>query len=142
MSTVTGAPEASDAMSAVRTASPPMTPTLKGPALIARSSFHVGRDSAALKLVGQGVELGATGHLPGQFLDGDVFLLRLPQAPTPFEDQEAVTDRIGVVRVVCDEDDAQPAVPRLRDVAQHDPGLFYAQRRGRLVQDQHPLSLI
>ena len=45
-------------------------------------------------------------------------------------------DRVGVMRVVGDEDDAEPAVPRLRDVAQHDARLLDAQRRGRLVQDQ------
>jgi hypothetical protein len=42
-----------------------------------------------------------------------------------------------VVRVVRDEDDAQPAVARLRDVAQHDAGLLDAERRRRLVEDQH-----
>jgi hypothetical protein len=42
-----------------------------------------------------------------------------------------------VVRIVGDEDDAEPAVARLCDVAQHDTRLLDAERRRRLVEDQH-----
>ena len=45
---------------------------------------------------------------------------------------------IGMVRVVGDEDDRHPALPRLRHVAQHHAGLLHAERRRGLVQDQDP----
>ena len=41
-----------------------------------------------------------------------------------------------MVRVVCDEDDADAVVARCEDVAQHDTGRLHAERRRRLVQDQ------
>ena len=49
-----------------------------------------------------------------------------------------VADQVGVVRVVGDEHDAQAGVPRRRGVLEHDTGLLDAERRGRLVEDQHP----
>src|SRR5829696_2503585 len=39
--------------------------------------------------------------------------------------------------VVADEDDAETARPRLRDVAQHHPGFLDTEGGRRLVQDQH-----
>ena len=90
-----------------------------------------------LQLVGQLLQLRATGHEAGQLGHGDLVLLPVAEAAAPLEDQEAVADRVGVVRVVGDEDDPQAALLGLDDVAQHHPGLLDAQGRGRLVQDQH-----
>jgi len=41
-----------------------------------------------------------------------------------------------MVDVVGDQDDAEAAIARLGDQAQHDGGLVDAERRGRLVEDQ------
>ena len=56
----------------------------------------------------------------------------------PAEDHEAVADRMGVVRVVGDEDHAHASLARLGDVAKHHAGLLHPERRGRLVEDEHP----
>ena len=57
----------------------------------------------------------------------DLALAPVAHQPAAVEDHEAVADRVGVVRVVGDEDDAEPAVARLRDVAQHDARLLDAR---------------
>src|SRR5829696_9556998 len=76
----------------------------------------------SLQLVRQLVQLGPAGHEAGQLLAVDLALGERPQAPAPVEQQEPVPDGERVVRVVGDQDDAHPAVARLRDVAQHDAG--------------------
>ena len=58
----------------------------------------------------------------------------------PVQDHEPVADWVSVVRVVRDEDHRDAAVARLEDVAQHDARLLHAERRRRLVEDQHPRS--
>src|SRR3954447_19437115 len=92
----------------------------------------------SLQLVGELVELGPAGHEPRDLLLRDLALGEVAEAAAPAEQEEPVGHREGVVRVVGDEDDADAAVARLRDVAQDDAGLPHAQRRRRLVEDQHP----
>src|SRR5439155_17066101 len=67
----------------------------------------------------------------------DLRLFVGPEALAAVQDDEAVTDRIRVMRIVGDEDDRDPAFTRLQDVLQNDAGLLDAERRGRLVEDQH-----
>jgi hypothetical protein len=88
--------------------------------------------------VRQLVQFRAARHQPGELLTSDLPLGQGAQAAAAVEHQEAVAHRIGVVRVVGDQHDADPPVPRLRDVPQDDAGLLHAERRRRLVQDQHP----
>src|SRR3712207_4960158 len=83
-------------------------------------------------------ELVPTGHHRGELLAGDLALAEVPHAAAAVEQQEPVTDRVRVVRVVGDEHDADALVAGLRDVAEHHAGLLDPQRRGRLVEDQHP----
>src|SRR5690606_25875944 len=80
---------------------------------------------------------GAPGHLPGELGQGDLRLRVVAQRRAALEQQESVTDRVGVVRVVGDEHYAEAAVACLCHVAQHHTGLLDAQRRGRFVQDEH-----
>ena len=54
------------------------------------------------------------------------------------EHGEPVADRVGVAHVVGDEDDADALLAQPRHVAQHHRGLPHPERRGRLVEDQHP----
>src|SRR6476661_8751805 len=88
------------------------------------------------EFVGEFREFGAAGHLGGEFVEGDVLLVVVADRFAALEQQEPVTDREGVVRVVGDEDDAQAAVAGLQDVAQHHAGLLDAEGRGGFVQDQ------
>src|SRR4051812_45713269 len=78
----------------------------------------------ALQLVRELIQLRSPGHQAGEFVAGDLALGQVAQTPTPVEHQETVADRIGVVRVVGDEDDAHPAVARLGDVPKDDAGLL------------------
>ena len=54
------------------------------------------------------------------------------------EHGEPIADRVGVAHVVGDEDDADALLAQPRHVAQHHRGLPHPERRGRLVEDQHP----
>ena len=67
----------------------------------------------------------------------DLALRVVADHPAAVEEHEAVADREGVVRVVGDEDHADAALARLEDVLEHDARLLDAERRGRLVEDQH-----
>ena len=49
---------------------------------------------------------------------------------------------IGVVDVVGDEDHPDAALACLGDIAQHDRCLMHAERRGRLIEDQHAGAVI
>ena len=90
-----------------------------------------------LELVRELVELRAAGHHLHELVAADLTAVPLAEQLAPVQHDEAVAHRVGVVRVVGDEDHPHPALARLRDVAQHDPGLLHPERRGRLVQDQH-----
>src|SRR6266511_3176302 len=98
----------------------------------------VGSRPELFQLVAELFQLGTAGHQPGQLVAADLRLGVVTEAAAPVEDQEAVADRVGVVRVVGDEHDAEAPVAGLGDVAQHHPGLLDAQRRGGLVEDEHP----
>src|SRR3712207_7040830 len=50
-------------------------------------------------------ELVPTGHHRGELLAGDLALAEVPHAAAAVEQQEPVTDRVRVVRVVGDEHD-------------------------------------
>src|SRR5690606_21233846 len=76
------------------------------------------------------------GHLGGQLFDRDFRLRVVPDGAAAFQQQERVPYRIRVMRVVRNEDDTQPAIARLEDVAQHHAGLFDAQGGGGLIEDQ------
>src|SRR3954454_1187309 len=91
----------------------------------------------ALQLMLERVELGAAGHLLDELVARDLALAPVAHQPLAIEDHEAIADRIGVMRVVGDEDHAAAAVARLRHVAQHDARLLDAERAGGLVEDQH-----
>src|SRR5262249_8565215 len=90
-----------------------------------------------LELVCELLQLGAAGHHPQEVLAADLALRRAVHQPSAVEDGEAIADRVGVMGVVGDEYDADAAVARLQDVAEHDPRLLDAECRGRLVKDQH-----
>ena len=64
-------------------------------------------------------------------------LRKVPWRPPAVEQREGVADRVGVVDVVADEDHGEAAQPRLDDEFQHHRRLVHAERRGRLVEDQH-----
>ena len=53
--------------------------------------------------MGQLGEFPATGHLGGEFFQGDLGPLLVQHPATEFEDDEVVPDKVGVVRVVGDE---------------------------------------
>src|SRR4029450_2418655 len=80
---------------------------------------------------------GPTGHEAGQLGHGDLALVPVAEAAAPLEDEEVVADRVGVVGVVGDEDDAEAALLGLDDVAEHHPCLLDPEGRSRLVEDQH-----
>ena len=90
------------------------------------------------QLMAERLELGATGHHLHQLLQGHLGLGEVAHAASATQQHEPVTHRVGVVRVVGDEDDAEAAVARLGDVLQHHAGLADAEGGGRLVEDQHP----
>ena len=90
-----------------------------------------------LQLVAELFQLLAAGHHRHDLFAADLALGEGAVGAAPVEQREAVADRVGVVDVVGDEDDAETARPRLRDVAQHDAGLLDAEGGGRLVEDQH-----
>ena len=64
-------------------------------------------------------------------------LLERAEALAAVQDHEAVADGVGVVRVVRDEDHGDAAFARLQDVLEDDARLLHAERRRRLVEDQH-----
>src|SRR3954469_21619120 len=74
----------------------------------------------ALQLVLERVELRAARHLLDELVARDLALAPVAPPPPAIEDHEAIADRIRVMRIVGDEDHAEPAVARLGDVAQHD----------------------
>src|SRR5512140_1721783 len=100
-----------------------------GDAEFAHVALHLvrglgGGAAGRLELVAELLELAAAGHQPGQFLQGDLLLLVVADAAAAVEQQETVTHRVGVVRVVGDEDDPQAPFPGLDDVLQHHAGLL------------------
>src|SRR5690349_2633527 len=105
----------------------PITPT-----------FRVTTAPLTVQLVGELLELLAAGHLGGELLERHLGPLLVQHPPTQLQDDEVVADHEGVVRVVGDEHDAQAGVAGGGGVLQHHPGLLDAQRRGGLVEDEHP----
>ena len=83
-------------------------------------------------------EFLAARHEVQQFVARNAALRIGADAAAAFQDREAVADRIGVMHIVRNEDHANAADPRLGDELQHDGGLVNAERRSRLVEDQHP----
>src|SRR4051812_17737016 len=63
-----------------------------------------------LELVLELRQLAAAGHQARELLKLESRLLEDAEALAAVQDHEAVADRIGVVRVVCDEDDSDAAV--------------------------------
>src|SRR3954471_3196980 len=100
----------------------------------ARSHARVRSDP--LELVLELGELAPTGHEAHELLAVDLALAERAEALAPVQDDEAVADRVRVVRVVRDEDHRDAAVARLKDVLEDDARLFDAERRRRLVEDQ------
>src|SRR5918995_1048635 len=92
--------------------------------------------AAAASISSRWSMFGAAGHHLHELVAADAALVPRAHHPAAVEDHEAVADRPGVMRVVGDEDDAEPTVARLHDVAQDDPGLLDPERRRRLVEDQ------
>src|SRR4051794_16178862 len=86
--------------------------------------------AGTLQLVAEFVQFGAAGHQAGELVAGDLALGVVADAAAAVQDEEAVADRVGVVWVVADEDDAEPAIPGLDDVAEYDAGLFDAECGG------------
>src|SRR3954452_23235273 len=74
-------------------------------------------------------ELRPARHGLHERVAGDLVAGPVAHQPAPVEDDEAVADREGVMRVVGDEDHAEPALARLDDVLQHDAGLLDAVGR-------------
>src|SRR4051794_5316743 len=101
---------------------------------VAERALDLGPDRRELVL--QLDELAPARHQPRQLLEVDLRLLVRPEARAAVQDHEPVPHRIGVVRVVRDEDDGHPAFARLQDVLEHDARLLHAERGGRLVEDQ------
>ncbi len=100
-----------------------------------RELLHV--DAADLgQLVPEGGELGAPGHVVGQFLQRDLPAVGGQLQGAQAQHAEVVADHEGVVRVVGDEDDAEAAVAGGGDVLQDHAGLFDAEGGGRLVEDE------
>src|SRR3954469_21302399 len=85
-------------------------------------------------------QLAAPGHQPDKLLAVDLRLLVHAKTLAAVQDHEPVAHRIGVVRVVRDEDDGHAPFARLQDVLEDDAGLLHAERRRRLVEDQHARS--
>src|SRR5882724_5287505 len=81
------------------------------------------------KLVFEIDEFLAAGHHLRDAVAGDVALRVGSQALAAIEHREAIRDRIGVVHIVRDEDDAQAAGAGAGDDAQHDRRLMHAERR-------------
>src|SRR3954471_7352089 len=93
----------------------------------ARSHARVRSDP--LELVLELGELAAAGHQAHQLLPVDLALAERPEALAAIQDHEAVADRVGMVRVVGDEDHGDAAVSRLQDVLQDDARLLHTERR-------------
>src|SRR3954451_4512809 len=102
----------------------------------AMSDLHFDRLELLLEL-GQ---LAASGHQPDELFAVDLRLLVHAETLAAVQDHEPVAHRIGVMRVVRDEDDGHASFARLQDVLEHDTGLLHAERRRGLVEDQHARS--
>ncbi len=99
------------------------------------ASAAKGRD--ARNLLFEIAQLGAARHHGRDLLAADVALGEEAHRAAAIEEHEVVADRISVVDVVGDQDHREAVGARLRDVAQHERRLLDAERRGRLVEDQH-----
>ena len=75
----------------------------------------LGRD--AFELVLELRQLATARHQADELLAVDLGLREVAEALAAVQDHEAVADRVGVVRVVGDEDDGDAALARLEDVA-------------------------
>src|SRR6478752_103711 len=62
------------------------------------------------KFVGQFGQFPASGHFGGEFFEGDLGALLVQHSLPEFEDDEVVPDKVGVVRVVGDEDDSEAGI--------------------------------
>ena len=105
--------------------------------LLLQCPSHLGLRQLTLQLVAQRLELGAAGHHPDQLVERHLGPREVTHAASTTQQHEPVAHRVGVVRVVRDEDDAETTVAGRGDVLQHDAGLPDAERGGRLVEDQH-----
>jgi hypothetical protein len=79
-----------------------------------------------LQLVAERLQLRAAGHHGRQLVAGDLALREVAEAAAALEQHEPVADGIGVVRVVGDEHDAEPALAGLDDVLEHHARLLDA----------------
>ena len=75
-------------------------------------------------------------HHRGKLFAADFRLGKCAKAAPAIEQCEAVTDGIGVMRVMRDKDHPQVTCPRLGDVTQDDACLFHTQSRRWLVENQ------
>ena len=82
-------------------------------------------------------QLAASGHQPDELFAVDLATSRTCRGSGRGSGSRTGRPRIGVMRVVRDEDDGDAAFARLQDVLEHDAGLLHAERRGGLVEDQH-----
>src|SRR4029450_1441910 len=129
-----------------RPARPPYLPAgwprQTSPGSVKASCSKILRDRGAAELMLELLDLRATGHLFGELVAGDIRLGKVADAAPALEDDEVIAYRIGVMRIVGDEDHAEPAIAGRGDPPQHDPRLPYTQRGGRLVENQHPRTVV
>src|SRR5260370_5328592 len=90
-----------------------------------------------LQFVGELFEVMPAGHRLYEFFAADTGPGVVADRSAAVEDDEPVTDRVGVVGVVRDEDDAGALLACPDDVAKDDAGLLDAQRGSRLVADEN-----
>jgi hypothetical protein len=64
-----------------------------------RVADHGGGAVDALEFMAELLEFGAAGHQAGELVAGDLGFLVVAEGPAAVEQQEPVSDRIGVVRV-------------------------------------------
>ena len=115
----------------------PTTPIPEATTGVRHSRVLGGDGPGALEFVLERLELGTAGHQPGELVDGDLVLGERAHRLAAVEDQEPVADRVGVARVVGDEDHGQTLLAGFDDALQHDARLLDTEGRGGLVEDQH-----
>src|ERR1035437_2062867 len=87
--------------------------------------------------MGQLREILTSGHLGGELLEGDLGALLVEYPAPELQDDEVVSHQVSMVRVVRDEDDAQPGIPGRSGVLQDHAGLLDTQGCGWFVEDEH-----
>src|SRR5258706_8578449 len=93
------------------------------------ASLNPGGGAASVKLVFEGSETGAAGHVKHQVLQRQFVAWYVKIDLSAREHHEVIADEIGVVRIVGDEDHPYTLVGgRLGNIAQHKAGFRHTER--------------